>query len=165
MAYSGPPGKGMKHGRTPTSDWTDVLDVVYGGPSPDLPKLGRNKKWAPMVEEWWQEVRVMPHCVLWTPTDWRFAIETAYLKAALWNDLVAGELKSTLATEVRRREDQIGTTGEARRRLRIRYIDPGDVAGPNAAPGSDLAVAGQDSDADAEAADELAARRRRVAGA
>ncbi len=125
MAHPGPAQKNVKHGRTPTADWTDVVDEPYTGPSPDLPPLGRGKKWNPLVTDWWEEVRVMPHCRLWGPTDWRFATETALLKQALWRDYNAGTMKGTMATDVRRREGMMGTTLEARRQLRIRYVPTG----------------------------------------
>ncbi len=131
MAHRGPASKAIKHGRTPTADWVDVPDVPYAGTSPDLPKLPRRQKWHLLVTSWWEMVRVMPHCVLWTPTDWHFAVETALMKQELWAEVDAGEgIRSTLATEVRRREDQMGTTAEARRKLRIRYIPIDDVEEP-----------------------------------
>lgn len=123
MAHTGPPAKGNKHGRNPNVEWIDVPAVPFEGESPDLPKV-RGKRWPALVEGWWENVRRMPHCVLWTPTDWDFAVEVAYLKLAFWTDFSAGEVKSTLATEIRRREDMLGVTGEARRKLRIRYVDP-----------------------------------------
>jgi hypothetical protein len=124
MAHTGPPAKGNKHGRNPNAEWIDVPDVPFEGESPDLPKV-RGKRWPALVERWWSNLRRMPHCVLWTATDWDFAIETAFLKLAFWTEFGAGEVKSTLATEIRRREDMLGVTGEARRKLRIRYVDPG----------------------------------------
>ncbi len=126
MALTGPPPKPAKLGHSPTADWTDVVDVPFDdGGVRDLPRSpGGRRKWHPQVLDWWDEVRRMPHCVGWTDTDWRFAAEVAYLKQQMWVDLDNQELKSTLATEIRRREDQIGTTAEARRRLRIRYVKP-----------------------------------------
>lgn len=122
MAHRGPASKSVKHGRTTSADWTDVPDVPYAGASPDLPKLGGNKKWSDLVLLWWEQVRTMPHCVIWGPTDWQFGIETALMKEAFWRAYTAGEMKGTIATEIRRREAQLGTTGEARRQLRIRYV-------------------------------------------
>ncbi len=126
MAHTGPEAKLQKLGHSPSADWIEVADVPYDdGGARDLPKTSTGRrKWHPQVVEWWNEVRRMPHCAIWTDTDWRFALEVAYLKQQMWLDAEAGELKSTLATEIRRREDQIGTTAEARRKLRIRYVDP-----------------------------------------
>lgn len=125
MAVTGPDPKLAKLGHSPAStEWTDVPNVPYAGESPDLPKLPRRQKWDPDVETWWKLVRAMPHCALWQPTDWAFAIQTAKYKQQEARDLADGELKTTLATEIRRREDQMGYTMEARRKLRIRYVDP-----------------------------------------
>ena len=126
MALTGPEAKPQKLGHSPTAEWVDVPDVAFDDKAQrDLPKSpGGRRKWHQQVVEWWEEVRRMPHCVLWADTDWRFARETAYMKQQLWADMDAGTMKSTLATEVRRREDQMGTTAEARRKLRIRYVDP-----------------------------------------
>lgn len=126
MAHRGAASKAMKLGHTANADWTNVDNVPFGGPSPELPKLPNRKKWNELVTDWWERVRRMPHCELWEPTDWTFALETAFLKQALWNDYVAGEVKTTMATEIRRREDMIGVTAEARRKLRIRYVKPGE---------------------------------------
>lgn len=125
MATPGPQGKANKHGRTPSMvDWIDVPDVPYEGASPNLPTLPRRKKWHPMVEQWWNQVRAMPHCLLWRPTDWTYAVETALMKQGYWDAYDKNEAVTTAAVDIRRREDQMGTTQEARRRLRIRYIDP-----------------------------------------
>lgn len=129
MALSGARPRNTKLGRTPSADWTDVPDLPYDGLSPDLPKLSRRRRWRDEVVEWWEEVRRMPHCRLWTPTDWRFALEIAHMKQQFWTDLDEGEMKTTTATEIRRREDQIGTTSEARRKLRVRYVHPDMVVG------------------------------------
>lgn len=60
----------------------------------------------------------MPHCCLWDEADWQFAFDTALLAAAFHR----GELRR--ATELRQRERIMGTTVDARRDLRIRYVDP-----------------------------------------
>lgn len=124
MAHRGAAPKTFKHGRTPNADWTEVADVPYTGPSPDLPKLPNRKKWNDLVAQWYEQVRTMPHCVLWRPTDWMFALETAMQKHDYYAD---EDRKTTAATEIRRREAQLGTTAEARRQLRIRYIQIGDT--------------------------------------
>lgn len=126
MALTGPEAKPNKLGHSPTAEWREVANVPFDdGGVRDLPKSpGGRRKWHPEVLEWWAAVRRMPHCVTWGDTDWLFARETAFYKQQLWRDVDQGDLRSTLATEVRRREDQIGTTDEARRKLRIRYVDP-----------------------------------------
>lgn len=129
MARSGVPRKDGKHGRTPNTGgvWNEVTDEEYTGASPELPPLPRRRKWHPMVVTWWGIVRVMPHAVLWAPSDWQFALELALLKNAYWTAFDDGDATAAQATEVRRREEQLGTTAEARRKLLIRYIDPQPV--------------------------------------
>jgi hypothetical protein len=141
MARSGVSRKENKHGRTPNTggDWKDVVDEPYTGESPDLPRRPRGKKWHPMVESWWALVRKMPHCVLWMDTDWQYAVELAFLKCAYWEMFDAGEATAAQATEIRRREDQLGTTAEARRKLLIRYVDP-EPEVPDEEPERDLVV-------------------------
>jgi hypothetical protein len=71
----------------------------------------------------------MPHCVLWTAAEWRYALDTAMVAAAFHS----GDLKQ--AKELRQREAVLGTTLDARRQLRIRYVaDTADrkAAGPAA---------------------------------
>lgn len=163
--HRGPDARRVKLGHTASADWTDVPDVPYEGPSLDLPKSpGNRRKWFDPVVAWWTQVRKMPHCVLWSPTDWLFALETAYMKQQYWNDYVNGELHSTLATEIRRREDQMGCTREALRKLRIRYIsveELGDVKSP-ARP--EVAAQQGDDKSDGDGVVSLADRRRRIAG-
>jgi len=126
MARPGPAQLNRRLGHSANADWTEVANRPYEGPSPDLPRLPSRAKYHPLVTAWWEMVRVMPHCASWTPTDWQYAVETALLKHYFWTDAAAGEVKTTAATEIRRREDNIGTTEEARRKLRIRYVDVPD---------------------------------------
>lgn len=126
MAHRGPAQSARKLGRTPNAEWTEVPNIPYEGPSPDLPPLRRRARYHEMVSQWWDMVRHMPHCVNWTPTDWQYAVETALMKHYFWTAFDGGDMTITAATEIRRREDNQGTTDEARRKLRIRYfeVDP-----------------------------------------
>ncbi|MFI7608800.1 hypothetical protein ACIBTV_27320 [Micromonospora sp. NPDC049366] len=137
MAKPGPAAKANKHGRAPSGDWTEVVNLPYEGPSLDLPKPRRGgPKWLPEVEAWWEQVRKMPHCALWEPSDWVFALETAYMKNDWWMEYHGGVVHSTKSTEIRRREDQMGTTREARRKLLIRYVEPVDETDEETTPGT-----------------------------
>lgn len=60
----------------------------------------------------------MPHCILWTPSDWSFALTTAMVADAAFSGGVGA------ATELRNREKVLGTTVDFRRNLRIRYVEP-----------------------------------------
>lgn len=126
MARPGPAQLGRRLGHSANAEWTEVVNRPYEGATPDLPKLPNRAKYHPLVSTWWDMARVMPHCVTWSPTDWQYAVETALLKHYFWTDASLGEVKTTAATEIRRREDNMGTTEEARRKLRIRYVDVPD---------------------------------------
>jgi hypothetical protein len=64
----------------------------------------------------------MPHCVLWSDADWQFAHDTGGVHAVFAN----GGVRQ--AGELRLREMAMGTTWQARRQLRIRYLSGGEVA-------------------------------------
>ncbi|HEX8629089.1 MAG TPA: hypothetical protein VF755_13050, partial [Catenuloplanes sp.] len=137
MARPGPAPQNRRHGHGGV-EWTDVPDTPYAGPGSDLelPTVP-GVTWFPQVLVWWEQLRTMPHCVLWSATDWLFAIETAYMKQDFWGEYFGGEVHATKATEMRRREDQMGLTREARRKLAIRYVDPNLLARPTEPPNSD----------------------------
>ena len=97
----------------PTYEWLDIPNVPYRGKRPKLPDE------IPVETlEWWIALTTMPHCVLWTSPDWQYAVLTAQIHAAV----VKGDLAR--ASELRIREMQMGVTLDARRGLRIRYVDP-----------------------------------------
>lgn len=125
-----PKGDGERRRRNaPTHEWTEVLEVPFAGPR--LPaKRPSGKTWPKPTREWWKAVSTMPHCSLWSDADWRFAIETAGLVAELHESPTA-----SLAGEIRQREKIMGTTLDARRDLRIRYVRK--VAAPDPAPGDE----------------------------
>lgn len=110
----------------PTHDWLEVVDAPYDGPVPELPKKRRvllqfgdtkDVKLHDLTREWWATVSRMPHCALWTDADWRYAVSTALVADAFHY----GHTPS--ATELARREKVLGTTVDARRDLRIKYVE------------------------------------------
>jgi hypothetical protein len=114
--------------RTPSKiDWIEVENVPYSGPVPELP-LSRtyiNPKGeiqeVPIetrTRNWYEAITKMPHCVLWQPSDWQFCLDTAMVHASAAHGSV------TAMAELRQREKIMGTTVEARRDLKIRYIEP-----------------------------------------
>lgn len=155
MAHRGPSPLARKLGRTANADWTDVPNRPYEGVSPDLPRLPNRRRYHELVVQWWEMVRHMPHCRTWAPTDWQYAVETALLKHFFWTDALStdGDVKITAAQEIRRREDNMGTTEEARRKLRIRYVEVD--------PDEDE----DDSDGDPAAAQPVVEHRRVAGGA
>ncbi|MGH3760263.1 hypothetical protein [Actinophytocola sp.] len=119
MALAGRPPSNNPRNRNPkTYDWSPIENTLYDGPSPDLPATIGRQPWHPQTVAWWEAVRRMPHCRLWTETDWRFAIETAVLVDEFWR----GELAR--AAELRLRSAKLGLTHEDRLKQRIRYTNP-----------------------------------------
>lgn len=80
----------------------------------------RPSTWPAATRRWWTAISRLPHAGLWTGADWQFAMDTAHLVAAYH----AGNLR--LAGEIRTRERIMGTTRDARRDLRIRYVPAPD---------------------------------------
>lgn len=110
----------------PTHDWTEVPNVAYDGERPELPLSRTVLKGDEPIEipiekrtrDWWTALCKMPHCVLWQDSDWSFALDTAMVHAA------ASHGQVTAMAELRMREKVLGTTVDARRDLRIRYVEP-----------------------------------------
>lgn len=98
----------------PTHDWIQVVDVPYAGPVPELG--GR----VPMrTMRWWRIVSTMPHVILWDESDWEFAVASAWVHAAF----VKNGGSPSYASELRQREKLMGMTWDARRDLRIKYVE------------------------------------------
>lgn len=114
-----PKPEGQKRNRMkPVHDWVEVEDVPFDDypPLPRAPKFyGR---WPAGTQRWWKAVASLPHCRLWNEGDWEFAFGAALLHAAMQ----MGDMR--VSAELRQREKVMGTTVDARRDLRIRYIDP-----------------------------------------
>lgn len=125
------PKEGPKRNRMPAvHDWVEVEDRPFRGRVPvklpakrqvvgrdgtfDVPLLG-------LTKAWWATVRAMPHCVLWQESDWQFALMTALIADAAYRGTPGA------AAELRQREKVLGTTVDARRDLRIRYVDKLDA--------------------------------------
>jgi hypothetical protein len=72
--------------------------------------------------------RSMPHARLWSEPDWQYALDTVELATIAFE---AGA-KVGLASELRFREKQMGTTWSARQDMRIRYVEPAEIATPAA---------------------------------
>src|SRR3990172_586872 len=102
----------------PVHDWLEVECVPFVGARKLPHRRPTGLPWPKETKRWWQAVSTMPHCVIWQESDWRFALDTAIVAAAFHD----GDLQR--AKELRDREKVMGTTADARRDLRIRYIDP-----------------------------------------
>lgn len=113
-----------------THDWVEIPDKPYTGRVPVTLPAQRTVSTAdgprsvPVLKEtknWWAAVRRMPHCAMWTPTDWQFALSTALVVDMAYRGVSGAQV------EQRQRERTLGTTMDARRDLRIRYVDPATV--------------------------------------
>jgi len=111
----------------PTVDWTDVVNAPFAGWVPELPETRQvAQKSGEVIEvalpvathKWWGALCVMPHCVLWQESDWAFAVDTAMVHAQASYGVISA------MAELRMREKSLGTTVDARRDLRIRYVEP-----------------------------------------
>lgn len=122
MAVRGtkPKPEGQKRNRVQSPiDWAVVPNTPFTG-GPKLPR--REQGWPAATVRWWKAVSSMPHCRLWSESDWAFALDTAQVAAAFHS----GDVRA--AAELRLRDKVLGTTLDARRDLRIRYVDPGAPA-------------------------------------
>ena len=112
MAVAGRKPQERKVNRNqPTHEWVEVLNVPYEGERPSIGRVPAATK------HWWAVISTMPHCALWEPADWQFAVDTARVHAAF----AKGDMGR--AQELRVREKAMGTTMDARRDLRLRYVD------------------------------------------
>lgn len=115
MAVRGVAPAEEKLGRYQTQgSWTDVRDTPYTEDPPEVPGV---EMFGPL-RTWWVILCSMPHCVLWTESDWQYAVDTAVLKSRFYE----GDMPVALLTEIRRREESMGVTHDSRLKLRIRYI-------------------------------------------
>lgn len=130
-----PKPDGQKRNRVkPVHDWTEVIDVPFDA-GPPLPSRQPDRKaWPAATKRWWEVLASMPHCVLWSDSDWQFASDTAFIAAAFHR----GEVRH--GGELRQREKILGMTADARRDLRIRYVDQVDEPEQEAAGVTDLAA-------------------------
>lgn len=110
-------GQPVRHRNKPRHEWVEVEHR----PFEDGPQLSRNQPsgppWPKATKRWWQVISRMPHCILWDEADWQFALDTAGVAATFHG----GDMKQ--AVELRQREKVMGTTLDARRDLRIRYVE------------------------------------------
>jgi hypothetical protein len=109
-------------------DWHEVPNVPFRGGPKLPPRMPNGKPWPEQVVSRWKVYSTMPHCKLWGPSDWRFAVDTLLL-ATKFEDTY----DTRFAAELRNREKVMGTTLDYRRDIRVRYVDlpteaPADVA-------------------------------------
>src|SRR5689334_14011022 len=98
-----PPGQAIN--RNATLEWTEVPNVPFteGPKLPDTDSDGN--PWPVWIVARWDAYSTMPHCVLWTKSDWQFAIDTLTVAAKFERSR-----ESRDAAELRNREKVMGTT-------------------------------------------------------
>lgn len=119
----------------PGTEWVNVPNIPHDGPplpertqalSTDDPlydrraELGLERTWPAWTVRWWEAIRRMPHAARWSETEW----EAAYAVAESHARFVEGWKGCTTGSELRIKEKALGTTADALRDLRIRYVDP-----------------------------------------
>jgi len=112
-------------------EFIEVPNVPFPNPPALLPRAAQGETawadagvipgdgWPEATKHWWDVISTMPHCTLWTSSDWAFAQATAECHARFaegWKGYTGGEL--------RQREKLLGVFLDARRDLRIKYVDP-----------------------------------------
>lgn len=109
-----------------SGDWRDraglraLEDQVRRGLAPlNAGGIRTPSTWPAATRRWWRAVSTMPHCATWHDSDWQYAIDSASVAAAFHS----GDMR--WAGELRARERVMGTTADARRDLRVRYVPPG----------------------------------------
>ena len=113
---SKPTGQPTRRRNKPVHEWVEVPDAPFTG-GPKLPKTQPGQPtWPTATRVWWKAISQMPHCILWAESDWLFALDTALLSAHFHRGGIA------TSAELRHREKIMGTTLDARRDLRIRYV-------------------------------------------
>jgi hypothetical protein len=130
MALPGakPSNRPVVHRVKPAHDWQEFPNIAYDGPRPELPLSRTVLKDGEPVEypleqrtrDWWNAISRMPHCVAWQDSDWAFAVDTAMVHAVAVHGVIGA------VAELRMREKVMGTTMDARRDLRVRYVEPED---------------------------------------
>lgn len=131
--------------RNPIAEWTEVENVPFDGPalprrrdelSPvdEIVMAAKNEApiaytWPTQTLRWWEAVRTMPHCKLWGAADWEVAFTAAEIHARTMEGW-----KGYTGPNLLQREKLMGMYADARRDLRIRYVEPKAKAKDNATP-------------------------------
>jgi hypothetical protein len=106
-----PSGQRRRHA-PPVHGWTEVEAAPFAGRP--LPRRPGGGTWPPGIRATWRAWSTMPHCRLWTDSDWRFAVESLAVAALFYASASAAS-----AGELRLREQQMGATMAGRQGLRL----------------------------------------------
>lgn len=97
-------------------------------PHGDLPG-GTRGYWPDATQRWYRAISRLPHTTSWTDAEWQFCWDVAEVHARFTEGW-----KGHNGAELRLREAMLGNTWDARRGLRIRYVEPKKKADENAVP-------------------------------
>jgi hypothetical protein len=99
---------------------------LRGTPLPPLPMIrGVKQEWCKATKKWWDDYRRSPQAKLMQVTDWNVLYAAALVHNIIWSDRnkeISYPALNLLLSELRRREDAVGGTFEARAKLRITVL-------------------------------------------
>src|SRR6476620_8738633 len=99
------PAGQARHRNPVVHEWIEVPNVPFEG-APKLPVRRCNgRPWPARTRAKWRAWSSMPHCVLWQPSDWSFALDT------LEHAALVHEGDARFNVELRAREKVLATTG------------------------------------------------------
>lgn len=94
---------------------------------PTLPIHPQGHIWCDQTKKWWLKWRTSPQSMLMVETDWEQMITTALIHDRLWSGREISHTAFTnLAGELRRREDAVGASYEARKSLHLNVESDAD---------------------------------------
>jgi len=119
----------VRHRVPAAHDWSEIENAPFAG-APPLRDRETQVSWADAgvvpaggwpesTLMWWKAISTMPHAATWAESDWVFAMDTAEIHARTmeaWRGYTGAQLTT--------REKVLGVTADARRDLRIRYVEP-----------------------------------------
>lgn len=99
---------------------------LRGTPLPPLPMIrGVKQTWCKRTQAWWDKYRRSPQAKLMVDTDWEVLYSAALVHNIIWSDRnkeISYPALNLLLSELRRREDAVGGSFEARAKLRITVL-------------------------------------------
>lgn len=129
MPFPGPAPKPADQRVNRSAKVADTLKVT-NTPYLDAPALPArnpedNTPWSTAARAFWTTLSTMPHCCLWSAMDWELAVQTVSLYERTREP---GNVGLGAHRELRARDKSLGMSLDARRCLRIEYVDePADL--------------------------------------
>ena|SRR5690349_25039700 len=120
----------VRRANADTLEWREYDDVPNDSAPPlpprsmvssggDVPSEGGLGYWPDATQRWYRAISRLPHTRAWNDAEWQFCFDVAEIHARF----VEG-WKGHNGSELRLREAMLGNTWDARRGLRIRYVEP-----------------------------------------